>query len=111
MKRIILFSFFVLSLCYGISQVNFNSRNQNGYYKKNGKYVKSHYKTQTNNTNWDNYSTKPNRNTYTGKKGYKAKDYSPAAKNYGKGRVITTGSKGGQYYINRKGNKTYVPKR
>jgi len=62
-------------------------------------------------TNADNYSTKPNTNTYTNKKGYKAKDYTPQAKNYGNGKTIYTGSKGGQYYINDKGKKVYVPKR
>ena len=33
------------------------------------------------------------------------------AYNYGSGRTIHTGSRGGQYYINSNGNKTYVPKR
>jgi hypothetical protein len=73
--------------------------------------VNPHYKTQKNKTNHDNYSTKPNTNTYTGSKGYKARDYSPDAYNYGKGKIIRTGSKGGQYYNNSKGNKVYVPKK
>ena len=50
-------------------------------------------------------------NPYTGKAGSIAKDYSFDAYNYGSGKTIHTGSRGGQYYINSKGNKTYVPKR
>ena len=46
-----------------------------------------------------------------GKKGEKAKDYSKEAYRYGQGRRIQTGPKGGQYYVNDKGRKVYVPKR
>ena len=84
---------------------------QSGYFKPStGTYVEPHYKTTPNNTNTDNYSTKGNTNIYTGESGSKAADYSPAASNYGKGQTIQTGSRGGQYYINSNGNKTYVPK-
>jgi hypothetical protein len=94
------------------AQVNPNSRYQKGYVKKStGAYVQPHYKTTTNKTNKDNYSTTTNTNLRTGQKGYKAKDYSSGAYNYGKGKIVQTGSKGGQYYYNRKGKKTYVPKR
>jgi hypothetical protein len=95
----------------GVSQVNPYSKYQRGYIKKNGTYVRPHYKTKTNKTNLDNYSTKPNVDPYTGKKGYKAKDYSPEAYHYGSGKPIYSGSKGGQYYYNSKGHKVYVPKR
>ena len=84
---------------------------QSGYIKENGTYVQPHYKTNENSTNHDNFSTSGNTNIYTGKSGYRAKDYSPEATNYGSKKTIQTGSKGGQYYINTKGNKTYVPKR
>lgn len=40
-----------------------------GYVKRNGTYVKPHFKTIPNNTLLDNYSTKGNINPYTGKKG------------------------------------------
>jgi len=40
-----------------------------------------------------------------------AKDYSSGSYNYGSGKTIQTGPKGGQYYYNSNGNKTYVPKR
>ena len=86
-------------------------RYQSGYVRDNGTYVQPHYKTESNITNWDNFSTKGNTNTDTGEKGYRARDYSTGATNYGSGSTIYSGSKGGQYYINSSGNKTYVPKR
>ena len=106
-----LLTYLALASIVIFAQVNPNSKYQRGYTKKNGTYVQGHYKTQTNKTNHDNYSTTPNTNTYSGSKGYKAKDYSPDANNYGKGKQIQTGSKEGQYYKNSKGNKVYVPKR
>ena len=111
MKKIFLILIIVLVALSGNAQINPNVKYQRGYYKKNGTYVQPHYKTMPNKTNADNYSTKQNTNTYTEKKGYKAKDYTPEAQNYGKGKTIITGNKGGQYYINDKGNKVYVPKR
>jgi len=82
-----------------------------GYYKDNGTYVDSYVRTSPNSTNWDNFSTSGNSNPYTGSTGYRARDYSSEAYNYGSGQTIYTGSRGGQYYINNNGNKTYVPKR
>lgn len=93
------------------SQTNSDVRYQSGYLKSNGTYVDPHYKTNSNNTNWDNFSTQGNVNQYNGSNGTKARDYSDAANNYGSGKTIYTGPSGGQYYINDKGNKTYVPKR
>jgi hypothetical protein len=93
------------------SNTNTSVRYQKGYPKKNGTYVQPHYKTTTNSANADNFSTTPNTNPYTGQTGSRAKDYTPAARNYGSGKTIQTGSRGGQYYINSKGKKTYVPKR
>ena len=82
-----------------------------GYFKDNGTYVDSYVRTRPNSTNWDNFSTSGNTNLYTGSTGYRAKDYSVGAYNYGSGNVIHTGPRGGQYYINSNGRKTYVPKR
>ena len=48
---------------------------QNGYFRKNGTYVNSHFKTKKNKTKRDNYSTYPNINPYTGKKGNIKYDY------------------------------------
>jgi|GEM_PF-818665 len=86
-------------------------RYQSGYTRSDGTYVSPHYKTRSNNTNWDNYSTIGNTNPFTGKSGSIARDYSPGAYNYGQGRTIHQGPRGGQYYYNSNGNKTYVPKR
>ena len=91
--------------------VNSNVVYQQGYTRSNGTYVSGHYKTKANNTNWDNFSTVGNLNSFTGSAGTVARDYSKGAYNYGSGRTIHTGSRGGQYYINSNGNKTYVPKR
>lgn len=98
---------------YGTSSygVNTNSTYVNGYTKSNGTYVQGHYRSSKNSTNHDNYSTSGNYNLYTGSAGSRAKDYSTGAYNYGSGHTIHTGSRGGQYYINSNGNKTYVPKR
>ena len=82
-----------------------------GYYKDNGTYVDSYVRTSPNSTNWDNFSTSGNSNPYTGSTGYRARDYSSGAYNYGSGQTIYTGPRGGQYYYNSNGRKTYVPKR
>lgn len=59
--------FFILALVMisftSYTQTNSNSRYQRGYVKKStGTYVQPHYKTTTNKTNHDNYSTKTNTN-------------------------------------------------
>lgn len=82
-----------------------------GYIKANGTPVAAYYYTKPDNTNWNNFSTIGNINWYTRKKGTRPKDYTPQAENYGRGRIILTGPRGGQYYISAKGKKIYVPKR
>ena len=42
-----------------------------GYIKKDGTYVAPHRQTNSNSTQKDNWSSKPNVNPYTGKKGNK----------------------------------------
>jgi hypothetical protein len=97
---------------YGLSSsVNTSSIHVNGYTKSDGTYVQGHQRSTRNSTNHDNYSTSGNVNPYTGTTGSRAMDYSSSAYNYGAGHTIHTGSRGGQYYINSHGNKTYVPKR
>lgn len=93
MKKILIFiSFLVVTSCLN-AQSNSSSRYQSGYIKPStGTYVQPHMKTTTNSTNIDNYSSKGNTNIYTGSTGSKAKDYTPAASNYGSGRTINTGS-------------------
>ena len=93
------------------SSVNYNTTTVSGYSRSNGTYVQPHVRTIPNITNWDNYSTKGNSNPYTGSTGHRARDYSNGAYNYGAGHTIHTGSRGGQYYYNSNGHKTYVPKR
>ncbi len=95
---------------YG-SSTNSSVRYQRGYTRTDGTYVQGHYKTNTNSTNHDNFSTRGNMNSYTGTSGSRARDYSTGAYNYGSGHTVHTGSRGGQYYINSNGNRTYVPKR
>lgn len=95
---------------YGTS-VNPFTTTVSGYTRSNGTYVEPYVRTQRNFTNHDNFSTSGNVNIYTGTVGTRAKDFTPEAYNYGSGRTIYTGSRGGQYYINGNGNKVYVPKR
>ena len=105
-------SYSVPSVTYSVpSTVNYNTTTVSGYTRSNGTYVQSHVRTMPNNTNWDNFSTKGNCNPFTGSTGYRARDYSSGAYNYGAGHTIPTGSRGGQYYYNSNGHKTYVPKR
>ena len=102
----------VPSVTYSVpSTINFNTTTVSGYTRSNGTHVQSHVRTMPNSTNWDNFSTVGNTNPFTGTSGSRAKDYSIDASNYGAGHTIHTGSRGGQYYYNSNGNKTYVPKR
>jgi len=110
-KLFIIISIFLL-VSFVIGQTNPNVRYQNSYYKPStGTYVQGHYKTEINKTNHDNFSTQGNYNYYTKATGTIPKDYSIQSSSYAKGKTIETGPKGGQYYINRNGNKTYVPKK
>jgi len=65
----------ILTIAIGIftigcfAQVNSSSTYVNGYYKSNGTYVNGYYRTTPDNTNNNNYSTKPNVNPWTGEKG------------------------------------------
>ena len=75
MKRII-FALIAFSLafapCLIVTDASARgSTSVKGYTKKSGTYVAPHKRTAPNNTKMDNYSTKGNTNTYTGKKGTK----------------------------------------
>ena len=96
------------SYTYG---ANSNTTSVSGYTRSNGTYVNGYTRTQRNSTNHDNFSTSGNSNPYTGTTGTRARDYSSQSYNYGAGQTIQTGPRGGQYYVNRNGNKVYVPKR
>ena len=93
------------------STVNYSTTTVSGYSRSNGTYVDSYVRSMPNTTNWDNFSTSGNSNPFTGSTGYRARDYSCDAYNYGAGHTIHTGSRGGQYYYNGNGHKSYVPKR
>ena len=110
MKKLVL-SIVALVAVATTSFAQFNTTTVSGYSRSNGTYVQPYVRTMPNFTNWDNFSTKGNYNPYTGSTGYRARDYSIDAYNYGSGRTIYTGSRGGQYYYNSIGRKTYVPKR
>lgn len=106
------------------SVVSFAQVSVRGYYKSNGTYVQPHQRTYPNATRNDNYSTIGNINPHTGKAGTQPRDsynsnrstytqsyttpsYS-ATPTYSSGNTVYTGPRGGQYYINSNGNKTYV---
>lgn len=42
-----------------------------GYIKRNGTYIQPYYRTNTNKTRYDNWSTKGNTNPFNGNRGYK----------------------------------------
>jgi len=70
MKNFLAITLFLFGFIFcGYGQVNSNSTYVNGYYKSNGTYVNGYYRTAPNKTINDNYSTYPNVNPYTGKKG------------------------------------------
>lgn len=96
---------------YGSYGTNPNTTSVSGYTRSNGTYVNGYTRTNRNDTNHDNFSTSGNFNPYNGTTGSRARDYSSQSYNYGSGRTIQTGPRGGQYYINSRGNKVYVPKR
>jgi len=87
------------------------------YYKKDGTYVSGYTKTTPDCTKANNYSTKPNTNPNTGKSGTVTPVYminpsyskptTPSYPTYNN-KTVYTGSKGGKYYINSNGNKTYI---
>lgn len=76
--------FFTLMLAL-ITQFSFGQKAVyiNGYYKSNGTYVQPHYRTSPNNSVYDNWSTYPNVNPYTGNTGTKYyNSYSNKSYNY-----------------------------
>ena len=71
MKRIISFLLLFVFIANSVqSQTNPRHVKVKGYYRKDGTYVRSHYRTAPNSTNRDNFSTRGNVNPYTGKPGY-----------------------------------------
>ncbi len=116
--------FFTTALTFAQSQVWVN-----GYTRSNGTYVEGHYRTAPDYTINNNWSTVGNVNPHTGKAGtvtrsttysstyYTAPTYTAptyyststySTPTYTSTNTLYTGSRGGTYYINSNGNKTYV---
>lgn len=73
MRLVLVTLFLALSLA-SIAHAKNNSSSSNsvrGYSKKDGTYVAPHQRTNPNQTQKDNWSSKPNYNPYTGKEGTK----------------------------------------
>ena len=68
MKKII----YIVIACLLVAHIS-EARYQKGYWKpSSGTFVSGHYKTSSDSTRLNNYSTKGNYNPYTGSKGYKS---------------------------------------
>ena len=70
-KKIIAFAI-VLAAFFGSAKMADAATRVGGYYKKNGTYVNSYHRSNSNSVKYDNYSSKGNYNPYTGKKGTKS---------------------------------------
>lgn len=49
-----------------------------GYVKKDGTYVQPHYRSDSDSSRYNNYSTQGNTNPYTGQRGYESPNPRPA---------------------------------
>lgn len=117
MKKAFFFIAFLFAAANSFAQ---SSVYVSGYTNSVGTYVQGYYRTTPNNTRNDNYSTVGNVNPYTGSYGTKPADsYSSStysspsySSSYStptySSTPVYTGSRGGQYYINSNGNKTYI---
>jgi hypothetical protein len=119
MKKAFLIIVFLFAAANSFSQSTVYVK---GYTKSNGSYTQGHYKTSPNSSKIDNYSTQGNYNPYTGSYGTKrVQEYRPTStyssfytspSTYTSSRTYTTpvytGPRGGTYYINSNGNKTYI---
>jgi hypothetical protein len=117
MKKLFFFIAFLLAAVNSFAQT---STYVSGYTNNSGAYVQGYYRTTPNTIRNDNYSTVGNVNPYKGSYGTKAADsYYVAPSTYSSPSYysissyttpVYTGSRGGQYYINSNGNKTYINK-
>lgn len=125
MKKAFLFIVFLFAAANSFAQT---STYVSGYTKSNGTYVQGHYRTAPDATITNNWSTVGNVNPYTGIPGtvsysssystYSSPSYSnysaPSYSTYSSPTYSTystpiyTGPRGGTYYINSNGNKTYI---
>lgn len=70
MKKLIAIVIVSILLSLGIFNFVDAATRVRGYYQKSGTYVQPYYRSNSNSSRWDNWSTKGNYNPYTGKKGY-----------------------------------------
>ena len=116
MKKLFFFIAFLFAAANSFAQT---STYVSGYTSSNGTYVQGYYRTTPNTTRNDNYSTVGNTNPYTGSYGTKPADSyyvapstytapSYSSSTYSTPTPVYTGSRGGQYYINSNGNKSYI---
>ena len=64
--RILFLSLLALFFAFEASASNY----VNGYTRRDGTYVTPHYRSDSNSSRFDNYSTRGNTNPYTGERGY-----------------------------------------
>lgn len=69
MKRLILAAVAAMSLFTATDNLDAQDVWVNGYMRSNGTYVTPHYRTRADGNFWNNYSTYPNINPYTGRMG------------------------------------------
>lgn len=69
-------------LALSISTISMADTHVKGYTKSDGTYVEPHYRSDSNNTKFDNYNTKGNVNPYTGKEGAVDPYATPEIKTY-----------------------------
>ncbi|MBU0516891.1 MAG: hypothetical protein KJ621_19220 [Proteobacteria bacterium] len=55
-----------------LAAAQYNGYRVRGYYRRNGTYVQPHFRTYPDGTRWNNCSTYPNVNPYTGQQGYRS---------------------------------------
>lgn len=71
MKKIIgTFALVMILLSFSAGSAQARISSVKGYYRSSGAYVAPHYKTTSNRTKIDNWSSKGNSNPFSGKKGY-----------------------------------------
>ena len=78
--RLFVKSLIILTLI-AIFSIAYTATRVKGYYRKDGTYVRPHYRSNADGNPYNNWSTKGNVNPYTGKKGYKTPQQS-GYKNY-----------------------------
>jgi hypothetical protein len=105
MKKLFFFTAFLFAAANSFAQT---STYVSGYTNSNGTYVQGYNRTAPDNNRNNNYSTVGNTNPYTGTAGTKPADSYYATSTYTTTTPVYTGSRGGQYYINSNGNKSYI---